>query len=113
MHSILRQLLNEVGIRDVQDAYNGYEAIEALSNGENYRPDVIICDLHMEKMDGMEFANQLRRRKDMTPILMLTGETNDLVLDVSLQVGVNKILKKPISAKALYAEICEAVGFEP
>ena len=111
MHSILRHLLHEVGIHDIQSAHDGSEVPEGLQNGSFYRPDIIICDLHMEKMDGMEMVSHLRRAKDFTPVLMLTGETNELVLDVSLQVGVSKVLKKPISSKDLYAEIVTAVGF--
>lgn len=113
MHSILRRLLHEAGIRDIQNAYDGAEVIDGLKNNKFYPPDVIICDLHMDKMDGMEMINLLRRNRNQTPVLLLTGETNELVLDVSLQVGATKVLKKPISSEQLYAEIATAIGFAP
>ena len=113
MHSILRQLLNKAGIAQIIDAYNGQEALETLREVGQAKPDVIICDLHMDKMDGMEFVNHLRRSKDTTPVLMLTGDTDGLMHEVSLQVGATKVLGKPISSDDLFVEICSAVGYQP
>ncbi|MBO6519289.1 MAG: response regulator [Rhodospirillales bacterium] len=111
MHSILRSLLQDAGIYEIQSAYDGTEVLEGLSSGKITAPDIIVSDLHMKKMDGMEMINRLRREKNQTPVLILTGETNEMVLEVSLQVGAAKVLHKPISSSELYKEITTAVGF--
>ena len=116
MRKILRQLLGVVGISDVVEASNGEEALSIVGNPQVVDPDVIICDLHMDRMDGMEFCNKVRRSDDIRgraiPILMLTGDSDELLHEVSRQVGAAKVLTKPIAADELLAEIQTAIGFE-
>ncbi|MBT7505920.1 MAG: response regulator, partial [Rhodospirillales bacterium] len=74
-------------------------------------PDVVICDLHMDGMDGMEFVHRMRRKKNQTPILILTGDEDKFLREVTEQAGATRILTKPISAGDLAKEISSAVGF--
>lgn len=117
MRAILRDLLHKGGIRDVLDAVNGEDALAQLAAlaAKDQKPDIILCDLHMEKMDGVAFVAHVRRGREMTvdrriPILLLTGESDAMMLDVVEQVGVSEILKKPISADELGRAIARAVG---
>ena len=114
MRGILRGLLNSIGIRSVTEAANGLEALAHLQNTQ--KPcDLIICDLYMEKMDGMELCNRIRNdaalRSRLIPIIILTGETNELVLDVVQQVGAATILKKPVPPQELKTTIQRLIGF--
>jgi len=115
MRKIIRQLLHQVGINDVIEAENGEVALEILQHPQIKDPDVIICDLHMDKMDGTEFCNSLRRDKNLRnrhiPIIILTGDDNDLLHEVTLQLGVAAIVTKPVSAPDLMTHIAKAVGF--
>ena len=111
MRKILRQLLNQEGMRKISEAVNGKDALEHISSPHSPVPDVILCDLHMDEMDGMEFSNRLRRNKKTTPVLMLTGEEDHFVRDVAKQAGATKILSKPISSQDLRNEIAAAVGY--
>lgn len=115
MRKIIRSLLHNVGIDDVTEAANGEEALEVLRQKRVKDPDVIICDLHMDKMDGTEFCNLARRdeniRKRAIPVLILTGDDDELIHDVALQLGAKAVLTKPISAPDLLREIQSAVGF--
>jgi CheY-like chemotaxis protein len=114
MRSIVRQLLTQVGIHDIQEAPNGEEAMELLDQPGNEGPDIIICDLHMDKMDGMEFCNQVRRDKDrVIPVIILTGDSDELLHEVARQVGAVEVLTKPISAPKLQEHIQIAIGFAP
>ena len=116
MRMILRQLLGVVGISDILEAANGEEALAIVSDHLVDDPDVIICDLHMDRMDGMEFCNKVRRSDDIRgraiPILMLTGDSDEMLHEVSRQVGAAKVLTKPIAADELLAEIQTAIGFD-
>lgn len=116
MRSIIRQLLWQVGINDVVEARDGGAALELLTKPRFKMPDVIICDLYMRGVDGLDFCNRLRRGKDIPdnqiPILMLTGETDDFVLDVVRQVGAAEVMHKPISAEDLFRRIQHIVGYE-
>ena len=115
MRQIVRRLLSQIGVRDVDDAEDGEVALEKLRSPTADKPDIVICDLHMEKMDGMDFCNHVRRdRNDVIraiPIIILTGEQDTFVHDVTKQVGATTVLVKPVSASDLKVQIEAAVGF--
>ena len=109
MRSIIRQLLHTQHIDHVYEAKNGQEALEMLKDPD-VAPDVILCDLYMDEMDGMEFVHHIRLQKNDTPVLMLTGEKSKFIHEVSTQAGATKVLTKPISAPDLVNEIHKAIG---
>ena len=112
MRSIVRQLLSQVGIENVEEAENGEAALEYINQPTEDDPDVIICDLYMDKMDGMELLNKLRRDENHSiPIIILTGDSDKLVHQVTEQVGAVAVMTKPVTAQELLAEIEKAVGF--
>lgn len=115
MRAIIRQLLGRVGISKISEAEHGEQGLALVRNPSTETPDVIICDLHMKTMDGLEFCNILRRsdndRHRGIPILILTGDQDKMLHSVGRQVGAAKILMKPISANELLAEIRAAIGY--
>jgi CheY-like chemotaxis protein len=115
MRDIIRRLLGQIGVHDVDDAADGEQALEKLHHPTDDKPDIVICDLHMEKMDGMDFCNRVRRDKNDVirglPIIILTGERDTFVHDVTKQVGATTVLVKPVSAADLKTQIEAAVGF--
>lgn len=74
--SIVHQLLDQISIRNVIEAENGQDLLDLLApaNSEEM-PDVMICGLRMDTVDGMEFVNTLRRGKQPLlkeiPVLIL------------------------------------------
>lgn len=116
MRKIIRRLLRESGIINVAEAENGLDGLEHLADPESEYPDVIICDLHMDVMSGTEFIHKLRRHKTLSnpdvPVIVLTGESNDMVLDVAVQVGASAVLQKPLPPKELREAIEAAVGYQ-
>ncbi len=64
MRQIVRRLLSQIGVRDVDDAEDGEVALEKLRSPTADKPDIVICDLHMDKMDGMDFCNHVRRDRN-------------------------------------------------
>jgi len=115
MRKIVRQLLSQIGVLDVDDAADGEKALAILHNPTADKPDIVICDLHMENMDGLDFCNHVRRDKNedirAIPIIILTGEQDTFVHDVTKQVGAATIMIKPVSAGELKSQIQAAVGF--
>ena len=67
MRLIVRQLLRQVGVSRAAEAADGREAIEKLAERQIETPDLVICDLHMEGMDGMAFTAAVRRGKTKLP----------------------------------------------
>ena len=115
MRGILRRLLNDIGVRDIIEGSSGEDALEKIQTTNEKAPDLVICDLYMEHMDGLEFCNLVRRQKVEklagTPIIILTGERDKMMVDVAKQAGATTVLSKPISAPELKTEISTAIGF--
>ena len=115
MRSIIRRLLNQIAVHEIDEAEDGEQALELLHNPTGEKPDIVICDLHMENMDGMDFCNHLRRDKNdeirHIPVIILTGEQDTFVHSVTKQVGATTVLIKPVSAGDLKTQIEAAVGF--
>jgi DNA-binding NarL/FixJ family response regulator len=78
-------------IRVVGEAGDGYEALNVINH---LKPDVILMDINMPGMDGIQTVQALREKKSKTPILMLTisDEDNDLI--GALMAGANGYLLK-------------------
>lgn len=116
MRKIIRKLLKQFGDFDVVEAENGQDALNILLGIDDDMPDLIISDLHMDVMDGLTFCNNLRRLKNSRlnaiPVVLLTGERDRMLLEVSEQVGACKILQKPISAPALQMHLSQVMGFQ-
>lgn len=116
MRKIARQLLAPAGISDIIEAENGQEALDTLTHPRAPDIDLIICDLTMEKMDGLEFCNAVRRhdalKKKQIPIILLTAETDEFILDIARQVGAADVANKPISGPELLSRIERLVGIK-
>lgn len=116
MRMIVRKMLNQIGIDEVTEFPEGREAWDFLTGPVPDIPDFIICDLHMEGMDGLEFVNRIRRSKNDAlhhiPVLILTGDPDRFMHQVADQVGAAKILQKPISAPDLRLEIAGILGIQ-
>lgn len=115
MRSIIRTLLKQVGIDQVEEAANGEEALNWLQNPRNADPGLIITDLHMDGMDGMELCNTIRRneqlRNNATPIIILTGDHDEMMHEVGRQLGAASVLTKPVTGQELLDEIQVVIGY--
>lgn len=82
-----------------EDGRTGYEL--ALSE----KPDLIVLDLMLPEMDGIEVCKQLRQDKVETPILMLTAKDDELDKIIGLELGADDYLTKPFSPREVVARI--------
>ncbi len=101
MAEVLRRGLEEEGY-SILVAADGREALEMADSCELHG---IILDVMLPKMDGFEVARRLRRKRNATPILMLTAR--DTVADVvtGLDQGADDYLTKPFSFEVLLARL--------
>ncbi|CDK99922.1 conserved protein of unknown function, containing signal transduction response regulator, receiver domain [Magnetospirillum gryphiswaldense MSR-1 v2] len=114
MRNIIKKLLSKANPAQITEATDGAQALEMLRSGE-VDPDVILCDLHMEKMDGSQFLKELRADKtnlnNRKPVLILTGDKNEQAHEITRQMGASKVLTKPISADDLIKQIMLVQGY--
>ncbi|WP_179394011.1 response regulator YycF [Lacticaseibacillus absianus] len=86
---------------DVVTAYDGEEALAKVSEEE---PDLILLDLMLPKIDGLEVARQVRKDRD-TPIIMLTAKDSEIDKVLGLELGADDYVTKPFSNRELVARV--------
>ena len=101
----LRMLLNDLQIQEVMEAESGMDALEILLDVNRPFPDLIITDMLMAEMDGIEFCNTVRRSEMLrnvgVPIIVLTSAKDPFLHGVSKQVGALHVVNKPITSEKL------------
>lgn len=107
VRKVTSRLLERQGM-DVLVAKDGVEAVALL---QEQRPDVMLLDIEMPRMDGFEVARQVRHdeRLENLPIVMISSRTGDKHKEHASQLGVNRFLGKPFQENELLATIDELV----
>jgi two-component system, chemotaxis family, chemotaxis protein CheY len=95
----------------IAEAEDGLDAMEKLSH---IQVDLVLVDLNMPNMDGIEFAKTLRNNYYYvdTPMIMLTTVTDDRLKKEALDAGVNLFLNKPVQPNVLLYKVESLVGGE-
>ncbi|MDH5546581.1 MAG: response regulator transcription factor [Gammaproteobacteria bacterium] len=99
--NLLTMHLRDLGC-DVRHTGNGREGLELAIQGEY---ELIILDLMLPGLDGIEICKQLRGKNIYTPILMLTARSSELDRVLGLEVGADDYLTKPFSIRELIARV--------
>lgn len=92
---------------NVTVAFNGEEALQDYANT---RPDIIVADVMMPRLDGFEMARRIRKSDSTTPIIFLTARSavDDVVH--GFEMGANDYLKKPFGMQELIVRIKALLG---
>lgn len=104
MRRILRNLLVEMGFRQVDEAADGNAALALLQQGG---VDFVICDVHMPRMGGFELLRKIRADaalKDL-PVLLLTGEASKDDVLKAIRLGANGTILKPLTKSMLEEKV--------
>ncbi len=88
-----------------ESAGNGKEAIEKLTGG--FRPDVLLLDIMMPQMDGIETARRIRQMPELKNvyILFLTARSEEYSEVAAFEVGADDYINKPVKIRALMSRI--------
>jgi two-component system, OmpR family, alkaline phosphatase synthesis response regulator PhoP len=86
---------------DVTPFFNVRSAARSIAAGK--KPDLLILDLNMPEISGLDMIEFLRRRPDSQhlPIVMLSSEAADMVVDKALALGADSYVMKPITIEEL------------
>jgi len=90
--------------RDGYRVLTAYDGVEALRLARDGHPDLIILDLMLPGVDGLEICRTLRTESDV-PIIMLTAKTTDEDKLIGLGLGADDYVTKPFSPKELAARV--------
>jgi len=98
------------GLRDNFE-YEGYEVISAADGADGLsraiadQPDLVVLDVMMPKMSGLDVCKQLKARKPSLPIIMLTARGQEIDKVVGLELGADDYVTKPFSIRELMARV--------
>ena len=102
----LRRLLRSAGL-DAETFPSGDEFLETLSS---HRPDCIVLDLHMPKVDGFQVQAWLARADFAIPVIAITGHDSPESEARAIKGGAFAYLRKPVDADMLLGKIDEAIA---
>jgi CheY-like chemotaxis protein len=108
MRQLLRRLLGSLGIRDIDEAINGQAGMVML---RACKYDLILTDLEMQPMNGLEFTIQVRTSKEspnpQVPIIMVSGHTEIQQVQAARDAGITEFIVKPITTRDLLARLAD------
>ena len=107
MIRIIRNLLNQLGFKNIEEAKDGKQALEKLNGGKF---GLVISDWNMEPMTGYELLKEVRASPEFsnTPFIMITAESKTENVIAAKKAGVNNYIVKPFNAATLKTKM-EAV----
>lgn len=106
MQDLLHEMLDGLGLEHIEKASDGARALEFLRTETTISPDILVCDLAMPTMDGIEFLRHLAALDFPGGIILLSG-TSERILYAAEQLGrahglrMLGILEKPVSHSAM------------
>ncbi|MDA8231932.1 MAG: response regulator [Magnetospirillum sp.] len=108
---VVRKMLEGIGVGTIVEADDGHAGLEAVAAE---RPDVVICDIRMRRLDGFGFIEALRGRAGGTPpVILLTAHDEVEIAERARDAGAFAVLTKPASPKALADALAAATGPRP
>ncbi|MEI8169756.1 MAG: response regulator [Rhodoferax sp.] len=112
MRMFIVNLLTRLGVQNVQEAIDGQSGLQQVAS---FRPDIIISDIHMSPVGGLEFVKQLRAHPVIglrkTPVLLMSADTSSQMLNQAVPLGVAGYIVKPPNLGALKIKLEHALKF--
>ncbi|MRR57505.1 MAG: response regulator [Deltaproteobacteria bacterium] len=100
MRKIISRSLRQAGLA-VDDIYEAGDGIEGLSVLGSKSVDLVLSDINMPNMDGLEFIKQVRGNGNNVPIVMITTEGGEDIINEAISSGASSSIKKPFTPDQL------------
>jgi DNA-binding NtrC family response regulator len=110
MRVLLGEILRAIGVREIIEAGDGREALRSL---RAYPIDIVMTDLAMEPVSGIEFVRLVRNSPEsprpMVPVIMITGHATLQRVAEARDAGVTEFLGKPVTARGVIDRVTRVV----
>jgi two-component system, chemotaxis family, chemotaxis protein CheY len=106
---VTKTILRSFGLTDVTEARSGAEALDLLRDAQM---DLVICDLEMAPVGGIEFVRRMRResaQNAFVPVIVMTAHTEATSIYAARDAGATEFLAKPVSPRSLADRIVSVV----
>ena len=110
IRSLLRTMLTQAGY-NVEEAEDGGKALEILNSGDNpLMVDVIICDIRMPRINGLEAITYFRAQYPSLPVIVLTGYHDEQLAFSLLKQRDVEHIEKPAERERILASVARAIA---
>jgi CheY-like chemotaxis protein len=110
MRVLLAEILRAIGVKHILEANDGAEGLQMMRSNPI---DIVMTDLSMQPLDGIDFVRLLRNSPDspnqMAPVIMITGHSTQRRVAEARDAGVNEFLAKPLTARGVIERISQIV----
>ncbi len=108
----MRRVASKLLERHNYDVVTAKDGVDALAQLQDVRPDVMLLDIEMPRMDGFELATHMQNEENFSriPIIMITSRTGEKHRDRALQIGVTNYMGKPYQEDELVENIQSALA---
>ncbi|SHL30920.1 Hpt domain-containing protein [Phytopseudomonas punonensis] len=99
----VRKVTSRLLERNGMNVLTAKDGVDAIAQLQEHRPDIMLLDIEMPRMDGFEVANLIRHDESLKdlPIIMITSRTGEKHRDRAMSIGVNEYLGKPYQESLL------------
>lgn len=113
MRKLIKKVIELSGfdVEEFLEAANGREALQLL--GDHW-VDLVLCDIHMPEMDGLELLRRMRQEEVLgrIPVIMISTEGREEVLKEAQELGAKGYVKKPFSPEKIRETMDRVMGEE-
>lgn len=104
---VIRGSLSRIMSRKVQSVITASDGRDALEKFNQSKPDIVITDINMPNMGGLELAGNIKKISPETPIVIITAFTDTEHFIRAIEIGVDKFMLKPTDSGVLFSIIQE------
>jgi CheY-like chemotaxis protein len=112
MRVLLAEILRALGVQHIFEAGDGAQGLQML---RDHQIDVVMTDLSMQPLDGIDFVRMIRTSPDsanpMIPVVMITGHSTFARVNEARDAGVSEFLAKPLTARGVVERLHQAVEY--
>ena len=102
MRSMIKSYLNRAGYIDILESPNGIDAIEKY---KKYHPDLVIMDITMNKMDGVETLNRIKQIDNDSKVIMCQAMGQEQFILKAINFGANDFIVKPFTYERIISQV--------
>jgi two-component system chemotaxis response regulator CheY len=109
MRRIVRNILKQIGFKNIIEADDGKNALKELKKG---KVDLILCDWNMPEMPGIELLKAVRSDDELKdiPFVMVTAEAQKDNIVEAVKAGVSNYVVKPFTAETIGEKLSKVFG---
>jgi two-component system, chemotaxis family, chemotaxis protein CheY len=106
MRKVLKEILTGMGLSDFVEAENGKQALEKV---EQDKPDLLILDMIMPELEGMEVLKKIKEAKISVKVLVVSAVGQDSMIEEAKSLGAMGYVVKPFDNDQVVAEVTKAL----